>query len=306
MRGLEIAVLSALFVLASVTHAGGEETPRRRAKPPQWSQEVREVFFDDARKELVGARPVVRAAKTQAEVVESSSRLQEEGLPWSELIEAETLQAEIKQVINRLAGAIATSGKFNGGGYQQCQRDFSLLAVLFGVIEEFDEQVRWQKDAGAVRRQLEQAAALCEEASEPSYSAAQKVHELLADLLRGQSTVDGSLQENQQVGRSQLMLRMEQSMEEMLSPALSSKKNFRRRSSAVAHESQLLAVFARVIVAEGYESADDEEFSGYARQLGEASTGLVRAAKEKNYEAARSAMGRLTQSCSNCHEDFRG
>jgi len=289
-----------------MVHAGGEESPRRRAKPPQWSQEVRDVFFDDARKELVGNRPVLRAAKTQAEVVESEGSLQNVDSSWSDLIDAETLQSEVKQTINNVAGAIATSGKFNGEGHQQCQRDFSLLAVLFGVIEEFDEQVRWQRNAGVVRRHLKQAAAMCEEASEESYSAAKQEYGLLTDLLRGQPTIDDSLQEKGQVERSQLMLRMEQSVEEVLGSALSSKKNFRRRSTEVIHESQLLAVLAKLIVEEGYESADDEEFSGFARQLGEASTALVQAAKEENYEAARSAVGRLTQSCSTCHEDFRG
>ena len=287
--------------------AAGKEAPRRRAKPPQWSQDVREVFFEDARKELVGVRPVAGVAKPQAVAVkEARNASQDIESPWSELIEAETLQTEIKRVVNGLAGATSTSSKFNGGGHQQCQRDFSLLAVWFRVIEEFDEQTRWQSDAGTVRQHLAQAANLCEEASEQSYSAAKQVQGLLTDLLRGQASLESPSQEDQQVDRSQLMLRMEQSVEEILGPALSSKKNFRRRNSDVAHESQLLAVLARVIVAEGYESSDEEEFSDYARQFGEASTALAEAAQEKNYEAARSATGRLTQSCSACHEDYRG
>jgi len=303
-------VVEALLLLSmfATVQAVGEEGPRRRAKPPQWSQEVRDVFFEDAREQLVGARPVVGVAKPQVVGV----RVNSDASSWSQWIQAETLEAEIKRVASGLAGATSSSGKFSSGGYQQCQRDFSLLAVLFRVVEEFDEQTRWQKNAGAVRRYLEQAATLCEEANDPSYSAAKQVQGLLTDLLRGQSSLEGpapknfALENRQQVDRPALMLRMEQSVEEVLGLSLSNKKIFRRNVSKIAHESQLLAMLAKVIVEEGYESADDEEFLAYARQLGEASTALARASEEKNYEAARSAEGRLTQSCSGCHEDFRG
>jgi len=306
MRCPVFIVLAVLLVYGGAVHAESKEAAGRRAKPPQWSQEMRDVFFEDARKELVGARPVAGFAKSQAVVAGIHGKSQNEASSWSELIQAETLQTEIKRVVNGLAGAISSSGKFRGGGYEQCLHDFSLLAIWFRVVEEFEEQVRWQKEAGVVRRQLGQAAALCEEASEPSYSAAKQMHGLLTELLRGQSVFEDSVQENWQVDRSLLMLRMEQSVEEILGPSLSSKKIFRRRNSDLAHEAQLLAVLAKVIIEEGYESADDEEFSAYARQLGEASTSLAREAEEKNYEAARSSVGRLTQSCSACHEDFRG
>ncbi len=302
MRGPVIIALLVLLVFGGVSRAVAKETPPRRAKPPQWTQEVRDVFFEDAREQLVGARPVVAGAKPQAEVVGVSSGTSS----WSERIQAETLQSKIKQIVSGLAGAISTSAKFSGGGFQQCQRDFSLLAVLFRVVEEFDEPMRWQKNANAVRRHLQQTAALCEQADEQSYSAVKQMHGLLTDLFRGQPSFEDAAPENRQVDRAALMLRMEQSVEEILGPSLSSKKIFRRRNSDLAQESQLLAVLAKVIVEEGYESADDEEFLAYARQLGEASTALARASEEKNYEAARSAEGRLTQSCSACHEDFRG
>jgi hypothetical protein len=299
--------LAIIFVVAITTHAAGKEAPKPRAKPPQWSQEVRDVFFVDARRVLVGTRPVAGTPKSQA-IPGNKARTnsQKTELAWSTLIEAETLQTEIKRVVNGLASAISTTGKFKGGGHQQCLQDFSLLSIWFGVIEEFDQRTRWQKEAAAMRRQLEQTATLCEEANDQSHSAAKQVVESLTDLLRGQSPDVGSLQEDQQVDRAQLMLRMEQSVDDIIGPAISSNKNFRRRSAEVVHETQLLAVLAKIITAASYESTDEKEFSDYARQLGEASTALAEAAKEKNYEAARSAAGQLTQSCSACHEDFRG
>jgi len=299
--------LAVVLVLSSTAYTAGEEAPKLRAKPPRWSQEVRDVFFEDAREILVGARPVAETARSQAITGNNTNRnSQKTKLAWSTLIEAETLQTEIKRVVNGLAGAISTTGKFKAGGHQQCLQDFSLLSIWFGVIEEYDKQTRWQGDANAMRRYLEQVASLCAKATKQSHSAAKQAVESLTNLLRGQSPEVGSSQEVQQVDRAQLMLRMEQSVDEILAPAISSKKNFRRRSSKVVHESQLLAVMAKIIMADGYESTDEKEFSDYANQLGEASTALSEAAKEKNYEAARSATGQLTQSCSACHEEFRG
>lgn len=305
MRGPRIFGIGLLFVGTTLLFAEtalAEETPPQRARPPKWSKEVRDTFFFDARKQLVGTRP----RKAQASSNAPETMPPSEGLSWSSQIDADTLTTEIKRVASQLSKSVAKPGLFNSGGYQDCRRDFALLALLMRVVEEFDQQVRWQRDAGSMRRQLEYAAVLCEEANEQSWAVAKQTQNLLADLIRGQSPQVETERENQPVDRAQLMLRMERSNKEILGPSLANKKMFRRHSEAVAHESQVLAVLAKVIVEQPYDYSEEEEFIAFARQLGEASNAMARAAKEKDYDQARSAAGRITQSCSHCHEDYRG
>jgi hypothetical protein len=102
------------------------------------------------------------------------------------------------------------------------------------------------------------------------------------------------------------MLRMEMALEENISPWLANRKEFRRHKSDVAHESQLLAVLARTICREEYDFADDEGFVEIARKMGRATRQLTEASEQGDYESARQAAGRVTQSCSDCHDGYRG
>ena len=305
MRRVHLEASVTLLLFATAVQAGGESASQRRAQPPQWSTAEVDVFFEDARKQLVGARPVSSSGTPLASDSQATPAAGERAA-WSARIGAESLASEVKQAVNRLAAEIAKPGQFNSGGYLQCRRDFSLLAVLLRVVEEYDGEVRWQRDAAVVRGQLELAAILCESPGEESYAIAKKSHALMSDLLRGQPLQEGPPGEHQQVDRAQLMQRLEASVEETISPSLANKSVFRRYTEEVGHESQVLAVLAKVILDEGYDYADDQEFVNFAHKLSEASVALAQAAQRKDYESARAAAGRMTQSCSQCHESYRG
>lgn len=128
----------------------------RQVQPPQWSQDVLDVFFEDARKRLVGARPksTPREEDTQriAESTTGGAPSSDVKLKWSTLIDADTLTAEIRRISNQLATRLKNSASFQGGGNLDCRRDFGMLTVLFGVIKGFDQVNsdqfgRWQRSA---------------------------------------------------------------------------------------------------------------------------------------------------------------
>lgn len=286
----------------------------RQVQPPDWSQDVLDAFFEDAREQLVGSRPK-RAAQ---EVVGTSvaKPTSGEGQPsdaaqkWSTLIDADTLSAEVKRVHNQLAMALKKSAGFLGGGNLICQRDFGLLAVLFGVIDLFDDEVRWQGSAKLMQQRCFQASKNCKAASAQSYSAAKEMHAVLGELLRGQApageTASPGTDEPELTDLTLLMQSMELAIKQRLKPALANAREFRKRSQLALEQAQLLAVLAEVIQKEGYEYADDDTYLDEARLLREAAQKLVQAARDKNYEAARAAAGQVGQSCSRCHEGYRG
>ncbi len=282
------------------------------AQPPEWSQEVRDVFFDDAREQLVGQRPDDRPLSVPA----PSETKSEPVSPWSQLIEVETLRAEIKRLNNVLAGSVRSPSHFKSGGFRDCRRVFAELAVLFAVIAEYggEHPVRWQKESLGLRNAFSRAARNCKVATDPTFVEARRRHEDLNALLRGQSVQLAKQTEEMEeevawdkiAERSQLMLRMELAVQEQLASSLGSESSFRKKNQQLRHEAQVLAMLAEVIQQKGYEYADDDTYLEYVQQFREASQQLDRACKQNDYRSARKAVGRVTQSCSDCHEDYRG
>ncbi|MCG8447990.1 MAG: cytochrome c, partial [Pirellulales bacterium] len=107
-------------------------------------------------------------------------------------------------------------------------------------------------------------------------------------------------------GFAQLMQRMEQSFAENIAPSLANARQFRKRKQAISHEAQLLAMLAQVIQLAAYDYSDDETYVAYALGLRETCRELRRACDQGNYESARAAAGKVSQSCSACHADYRG
>lgn len=283
-----------------------EIQPPLRSRPPQWSVEVVEVFFEDARKHLTGDRPNKGPARS-ATVATTSEAVDPQGdTQWAALIEADSLANEVKRTHNRLIPLLARAGSFKSGGNADCRREFSLLAMLFGVVNEYDQEMRWQQKAAAMGALCSRAARACRVANDESFALATDVQSQVADLLRGQSISRQATVAETPIDRGQLMLRMELAVEENISPWLANRKEFRRRKPDVAHESQLLAVLARTICRPGYDFVDDEGFVEIAHELQQASQMLTEASEQGDYEAARKAIGRASQSCSNCHDGYRG
>ncbi len=301
---MKSACLLLLLPALSATLCHAAESPRR-VQPPHWSPDVLDAFFEDARQHLVGERPKYQAEQpaTLPSAEETTDATKQK---WSELIDAETLTAEIKRLHNQLATTLKKSSRFQGGGNLICQRDLGLLAVLFGVIDQFDTEVRWQRSAKLMQQRCLQAGKNCKAASTQSYAAAKEMHAVLGELLRGQAPADQATGEQELTDQTLLMQSMELVIKERLKPALSNKREFRKRSELAYEQAQLLAVLAEVIQKEGYDYADDDTYLDLARQLRKAAQDLTQAARDKNYEAARAAAGRVGQSCSTCHEDYRG
>ncbi len=313
-------ILFVVFSLQSITtFAIDRQEPPRRAKPPHWSPEVLDTFFDDAREQLVGKRPEKQIAKVDASdstgKPEAAARFQ-----WSQWIDADVLVTEIKRLQKTLAADLKSPGQFKSGGFKQCRLDFSMLAVLFAVVHQYDEEVRWQRDAAALRDRFARTGLNCKVASDGAirdgaigdgaFAEAISRRDQLEALIRGnRSRMDKPADPegwDKVADLPVLMQRMELSHEERISPQLGSSQVFRKGAKEVHHEAQLLAMLAEIISREGYEYWDDDAYAQYARQLRDAAVDLGRASSEQNYGLAREAAGRVGQACSGCHEDYRG
>ena len=313
-------VVVATFAGALTVHAQGRS--RKRAPPPTFdAREVDQVFFPDARKALVGKRstpaaseggPEKSADRTFTPNRNETPKAPGKGIRWSTLISAETLADEVKAYPPLLAAVVKTPSQFQGKGAREARRYFSTLATVFAIVAEYDGDVRWKNQAAAARELFARAGFNSKSDNENVYNEAKLRSADLTGLLRGETLVPPPNIEpepnfsEQVANRPPLMSRLEQAQRDRLAIWTANRADFNRNLRCITHEAEMVAALSQVIQHPSYPDAEDESYLEYAKALQKAALEIRDAAKEKNADTARTAAGKLSQACNNCHVDFRG
>jgi hypothetical protein len=274
---------------------------------------VLDIFFEDAREQLVGERPKDAKPATAASggkpTATPSDAPGDQPFAWSRLVAGDTLESEVKRLVGVLREPLASPAKFKAGGYKDCRGALSELAVLFAVIAEHDGEVRWKESAGALRSRVARAAMNCKTGTDQTYAEAAKLRTELEDLMRGERLSGETVpleRWSDLAERPLLMQRMESLLQEEIQPALGNDKEFAKRADEVRQKAELLTMLAELMQREEYEYWDDAGFQEMSTELRTATAELSRAAADVNYDAVRAAAGRTGQACSQCHEGYRG
>jgi len=308
-----LALAGVAACLAAASREGRAATKEiRRAKPPAavWDKSTEGAFRKDAFGDLVGTRPDF-SADARGETGGNDGGGDDpsmKGFRWSTLVSEQTLVDEIKDMKPPLAAAVASPSAFKGGGYDRARDAFSDVALAYGVIAAFDEEIRWKKDAAGIRDLFARAGLHCMQGSDQSFTEAKLRVADLEKLLEGKPPADTPgptlARWSQVVARSPLMTRLGVAEERLLA-ATSSAADFDKAVAQLRHEAEIVAVIGEVIRQPDYELHDDDGYLGYAASMRDAAVRARDAAKEKNYEAARSAVGDLKKACVACHGDYR-
>ena len=310
-----------LVVLVVADVAG--QAPRkksviRRSTPPSgaWDPVTAGTFVPDAfaglgprpafapggRGPQPGGRPVdATAGATQAPATG--------GFKWSALISEGTLTDEIKDVKAVIATACAKPTDFKGGGFRQARVAFSSLATAFGVIAAYDQDVRWKKDAATARDLFARAGMNCKAGTDQSFAESKARLEDLEALLEGGSPKgkpdrDEDFRWSQVAARPALMSRLEQAQNAMR-PAVASKGDFGSKQDDLLRAVEIVAAIGEVIQQPDFEFHDDDTYKGYAAAMRDAAAEAREACAKKDYDAARTAVGKIEKSCDTCHGDYR-
>jgi hypothetical protein len=229
---------------------------------------------------------------------------------WSKLIDADTIETEIKRLAQAVATDVTTPGPFKGGAYKACRQNFSLLAVLFAVAGEYDGNIRWQDGAPGLREEFARAGRNCRVGTDQTYQEAVRRKQELADLISGARpqarAADAKANWTEVSDRPPLMQRLNLAQQERLTKWLANKREFESHAEDVRHEAQVVAMLADVIAREGFDYWDDEQFAAHAEDLQVAATEMSAAVELGNFEKAQQAGSRITKACADCHEGYRG
>jgi len=314
-RSLAVAILALMAASASGQSARPKPV-RRSAPPPAWdAAAVSGTFLEDAFTVLQGERPdfktMSRGSGGPASVgpAEAGTAAGGSGVKWSAIVSEETLTDEIKDMKGNLAQAVASPSAFKGGGYDKAREAFSAVALAFGVIAAYDQEVRWQKDAAAVRDLFARVGFNCKVGTDQSFAEAKLRVADLAELLDGTSPTARADREedflwSQVAARPALMSRLE-AAEGVAAAAIASKGDFERDVETLTRELEIVAAIGEVIQQGEFEFFDDDTYKSYSAAMRDAAVRGRDAARKGDYDGARAAVGELKKSCDTCHGDYR-
>jgi hypothetical protein len=326
MRRFIRFVLGGLLITVAVNVIVAQTAPPRkvrRAEPPDFSKVpgVNTTFFPDVFSQaLEGERPANLGAALPATVANPSTGGATSGSTtgspagasgWSKVVSATAIEDEIKAIKLRLDPEINTPTKFAGSGHKAARREFTLLAVLYGIIGEYEGDVRWKDVAPGVRDAFARGAANAKVSTPQAFNEAKLRLDDLGQLIGGGSF--GAAGESERTAdwpkvcddRSPLMQRLESAHQGKLQVMTASADEFKNHADAVAHEANILAALAEVLGKEGMPDADADDYAGWVKQITTASGEILEAVKSNNYDQARKAVGTIGQACSQCHELYR-
>lgn len=321
-RLLMVAALACpTFALAQKPNTKPQKPPRAAA--PKWDKQVTDViFFKDVFKEaLAGARPADLGKAAAPAVVASNGgggaattssgggSSAATGAGWSKLIASTTLEDQIKAVKQSLDKDITTPSEFAGKGYSIARREFSSLAVLFGVIAEYDGDVRWKSSAAAARDRFSALAGTAKVGSQQAYNAAKDGKSQLEDLLGGGSfpkgESEGAADWSKVADRGPIMQNLGLSFDEKLAKWAGNESDFKSNADAALAEAQMVALYAVLLGKEGMEDADGDSYKEFLKKLLTAAEEVADAAKNKDPDKARKAAGEIKKTCDGCHGEYR-
>lgn len=319
--GLVLAVgIMASLVGNSSLHAQQAE---RRAKAPEFNNTTTSIiFFKDVFAEaLQGERPTVLSENTQAPAMAPSASGGGGGMQspaasgggkageWADIISPGTIQDEVKRLNNQLTETVQNVRKFNGGGFEEARRDFTELAMLFEIIAEHDGDVRWKDYALTARDGFARAGFNSKVGTDNSFKEAKLRAEDLEQLVRGGSIdtreADPKATWEAIADRPPLMQRLEIAYQKRLKPMTASESEFKSNVEEILHEAEIIAAIGHAMQKEGFEYYDDADYVTFSQKMQDAALKVVKAVKENNADAARTAAGDIGQSCTLCHESYR-
>lgn len=285
----------------------------RRAIPPSPSQDrSANVFFADVFRELIGSRPERPAdgpASPSAAPAKDAFALRASESGWATLISSTTLEDEVKSLKLKIDQLVTTPTSFSGRGHREARISFTLLAVLFTIIEQYEEEVRWRGEAATARRHFARVASnLKAGGSIQVYHEARGRQQDLDDLVRGarwQEVGKRDPQPDVAIERAPLMQLLENRLGAQLRAWTAGSSAFDEHREALRHEAELTAAVARILVTEGADDAEDIEYQTFARLLEQAAMGIVRGVADRDLGAAQQAMTAVSRSCVECHEWYR-
>ena len=261
---------------AMLSRPKSRRTPQKLARPPKWSADVLDTFFPDARTKLVGTRPdydkpqLSQGSQCNAEAPRKRSRTPEHtaGDGWSKLIDAETIETEIKRLGQEVAKNVTDAAPSSKAAATKIAAANSACWPRSSPWPPSTMATSAGKTRPpSLRDAVRQGRAQLQSRHRPNLSRSHPAQarpgrpdrRQSAQGIRRRTKADWS----QVADRPPLMQRLNIAQQDRLQKWLASKAEFTAHRDDIKHESQLAATIADIITHEGFEYWDDETYAQY-------------------------------------------
>ncbi|MFH1299608.1 MAG: hypothetical protein ABIK07_01010, partial [Planctomycetota bacterium] len=230
------------------------------------------------------------------------------GIDWKTLMPMPVLEAQVKDIRNRLTKNMQSVGTYNTT-YLEIPTFTSTLAALAGIVAEHPDDIAWKKNAKQLRDLAAKISAEPLMRGAKSYRDIQVPYEQIIVILNGSlpaglsdAPEKKSLSEVASMG--DLMKRSDIAYK-WLKSNVGSADALKAEKEKVIEETHLLATVAKIITTKGYGYDDDKGFLGHANPMSEACLKMVEAAKNDNYPQFDEGLTRVYKACTECHSEFK-
>ncbi|HAC92924.1 MAG TPA: hypothetical protein DCF63_20175, partial [Planctomycetaceae bacterium] len=256
----------------------------------------------------IAANPDQPANDSAGEMASGDAGGSKQLIDWKSLISAQSLEDLIKETKLRLDKIVTTPTAFAGGGFAEARKEFSLLAALFSIVHQYPQPVRWQKSAKATSTLMSRVATNTKVGSRQVFDEARLRMQDLEQLLIGSALSSAEATESQAgnlIDIVPLMQLVDRSYSQAIKPFSANESEFKKNASELERNSQLVAVLAHLALAKGMPNAEDDTFVQLANEMLQSAKQVAFAAESQQAQLARTAAGKLGQSCVQCHENYR-
>ena len=297
-----------------------ERKPRERVKRPTIDKKDSDYFDNVFKEALIGDRPapLTKEAIAKSKNAGGPSGGSNETEPttpapgsgtWSQVISAEVIQSELKSLSSSMNQYVTSPGKFKSGGNRDVRQTASMIAVMFGVIAEFDGDIKWKKIASGARDSFAQCAQSSTTTSTAAYQQAKTRKEDLQQILNGGPFTPPVKPSEDFEWASvavipELMKRLKTSYRDKIKPWVADEKTYKKNFDELMHEAAVLAVISEILKKESMENADNDDYIGFCDSLRAGALSILNSASAKDYSMANKGSGMISQSCDDCHGEY--
>ena len=289
----------------------------RRAAPPKFSNgQNNNIFFPKLSDGIRGQRPSIssirKAGSAAAATTKSAAATSDDSggsaSGWKKLISPTSIEDEVKRVKLEFDKTVSTPGAFKSGGYQDARLHLSVLSTMFAVINDYNGEVRWKNQAAAARDLISRTAFNCKAGSTQVFNEAKLRKADLQDLVSGGGLAARDAETANDwtmiVDRSPLMEYCELLLEQ-IEDATNNPNDIKADPDQVKRLAELFAVLGQVLIQEGLDDYDDEDYAVLSKAMSKAGVQARDALDRGDIDAVQKAVGAISQSCANCHEQYR-
>ena len=313
-----VVFLVSRIAVASLTFPQEDDKKKKRVRRPAIKKDDSIYFENVFRDALVGNRPAPAAEGANAKMTQASGNGNAEPTPensdggdsgWSKIISAELLQAEIKKQANLLNQSVSSPGKFKGGGNRDVRQITTMIALVFGVIAEYDGEVKYKEFAAGARDAYAQCAQSATTTSTQAFNQA-KIRKDDMQLILNGSPYEPPVKPKEDfewssvADVSELMKRLATAYREKIKPWVGSESAYKGNIDDLMQEAAMVAVIGEVLQRESMDNADNDDYLEFASKLKNGALMILNSKNSMDLEMATKGASMVDQSCVECHGEY--